>query len=86
VLSIKLSSKRQATFPKKVCESLGVEPGDELILDRRLEEDQEVWVLSPAKEVQRPWLGCLQAYATGKEHDMSKIRESIARGRGSPEA
>ncbi len=86
MLKIKVSSKRQATFPKRVCESLGVGPGDEVLLDRRLEADGEVWVLKPAKETPRPWLGSLKAYAKGKEHDMSKVRESIARGRGGPGA
>jgi bifunctional DNA-binding transcriptional regulator/antitoxin component of YhaV-PrlF toxin-antitoxin module len=82
MLKIKVSSKRQATFPKRVCESLGVGPGDELFLDRRMEADREVWVLRPVTETARPWLGCLKAYAKGKEHDMSKVRESIVRGRG----
>jgi bifunctional DNA-binding transcriptional regulator/antitoxin component of YhaV-PrlF toxin-antitoxin module len=82
MLKIKVSSKRQATFPKRVCESLGVGPGDEVLLDRRLEADGEVWVLRSAKETRRPWLGCLKAYAKGKEHEMTKVRESIARGRG----
>ena len=76
-----MSSKRQATFPKQVCEALGIEAGSDLYLDRRVENDREVWVLSPAKQVERPWLGRLRKYAAGKDHDMETIRESVARAR-----
>lgn len=82
MLKIKVSAKRQATFPKRVCESLGVEAGDDLFLDRRFENDREVWVLTPAKKLSRSWLGSLRNYASGKDHDMDRIRESIARSRG----
>ena len=86
MLKLKLSSKRQATFPKHVCTALGLEPGDEVVLDRRTEKCREVWVLRPAKEAARPWLGSLQSYATHKPHDMESVRASIARGRSSPQA
>ncbi len=82
-MKIKVTAKRQATFPKQVCESLGVEPGDELVLDRRVDAGQEVWVLRPAKGQNRPWLGHLKAYGKGKTHDMESIRSSIRRGRAS---
>lgn len=81
MLKIKVSTKRQATFPKAVCESLGVSPGDDLFLDRRLEDEREVWVLTPAKQPSRPWLGSLREYAAGQSHDMDMIRESIANAR-----
>ena len=78
---IKLSSKRQATFPKQVCQSLGLEPGDEVLLERRVEGDEEIWFLKPAKEPSRPWFGSLGPYAKGKTHELADIRASIARGR-----
>lgn len=81
MLKVKLSSKRQATFPKRVCDTLGVGPGDEIILDRRIEADKEVWFLRSAKPQNREWLGCLSAYGHGKSFDMDDIRASIARGR-----
>ena len=81
MLKIKVSSKRQATFPKQVCESLGIEPGDDLLLDRRVEAGEEVWFLTPARQHQRPWLGSLRQYAAGKENGMDAIRKSIASGR-----
>lgn len=82
MLKVKMTSKRQATFPKQVCDSLGVQPGEDLLLDRQIENDQEVWVLIPAKRVSRPWLGSLREYASGKDHDLDKIRESVFRSRG----
>ncbi len=81
VLKIKVSSKRQATFPKQVCESLGIQPGDEIFLDRRVESDEEVWVLKASKGLDRPWLGSLRKFGHGKSHDMEEIRGSIAKGR-----
>ena len=81
MLKIKLSSKRQATFPKKVCEALGVQPGDEILLDAREEAEGPVWVVKPVAPRNRPWLGSLRAYAKGKSHSMDSIRDSIKNGR-----
>ena len=81
MLKIKLSSKRQATFPKKVCEALGIQPGDEILLDAREEAEGRVWVVKPAEPKNRPWLGSLRSYAQGKSHGMDSIRDSIENGR-----
>ena len=81
MVEVKMSSKRQATFPKRVCEALGIGPGDRLLLDRRVENGREVWVMRPTKEHARPWLGSLRAYAVGKPHDMESVRESVANKR-----
>ena len=78
MFKIKVSTKRQATFPKKLCDSLGIEPGDDILLDRRIESDREVWFLTLAKQHSRPWLGSLNKYAQGKSHEMNVIRKSIA--------
>lgn len=83
MLKIKVSSKRQATFPKQVCDSLGIQPGDDILLDRRIEADREVWFLRPEKEYARPWFGSLREYARGKVHEMDAIRKSIAAKRTS---
>lgn len=78
---IKLTSKRQATFPKEVCESLGVVPGSILRLERQGDEGSESWVLSPVTARDRPWLGALRKYGEGRAHDQESIRESVAQGR-----
>lgn len=82
MFKIKMSTKRQATFPTRVCDALAVQAGDDLFLDRHVQNDREVWVLRPAREVPRPWLGSLREYAVGKDHDMDRIRESVSRSRG----
>lgn len=81
MLKVKLSTKRQATFPRGVCESLGLEPGDEIVLEPKITNGEETWELRPVKARQRPWLHCLNRYATGKDHSMERIRASIAKGR-----
>ncbi len=83
MLNIKVSSKRQVTFPSHVCESLGIYPGDQIRLDRKVENNREVWVLVPEKTPIRPWFGNLRKYAERKPHDMEHIRNSIAAKRSS---
>ena len=81
MLKIKVSLKRQATLPKQVCESLGIQPGDEIILDRRVESEEVMWILKASKGLDRPWLGSLRKFGHGKSHDMDEIRGSITKGR-----
>ena len=81
MFTVKLSSKRQATFPRGVCESLGLKPGDEIVLEPTITDGEESWALRPAKARQRPWLHRLNRYAKGKDHSMESIRTSIAIGR-----
>lgn len=78
---VKLSLKRQATFPKQVCDALGLSSGGEILLERRIEGNEEIWLLRPAKANNRDWLGCLSAYGHGKSFDMDDIRKSVIRGR-----
>lgn len=82
MLKIKLSTKRQATFPKSVCEALGLEPGDEIMLVHNGEGAEESWTLRPSKGRARAWLHQLKPYAQGKDHSMESVRASIAKGRG----
>lgn len=81
MLKIRVSSKRQATFPKHVCDALGIQPGDELVLDRREDADGEAWLLRPSKTNERPWFGALSDFARGKSHEMDEIRSSVASAR-----
>ncbi len=81
MLKVKVSSKRQVTFPRKVCESLGIQAGDEIVLDRHVENDEELWYLKSVKGETRPWLGSLRRYAVNKQSSMDAVRKSIAKGR-----
>jgi bifunctional DNA-binding transcriptional regulator/antitoxin component of YhaV-PrlF toxin-antitoxin module len=80
-MKLKLTSKRQATFPVEVCEELGLKPGDHLTLERSAKEDG--WVLRPEEKVEEPvsWYGTLRSYAKGKKTSMASVRASIAEGR-----
>ena len=80
--TLTLTSKRQATFPKETCESLGLKPGDVIELEPRDEGGAKVWVLRPPAARTREWVGCLGARAKKvADHSLAAIRESIAAGR-----
>ncbi len=78
--SVTLTSKRQATFPKDLCDELDLRPGDLLDLERRIIDGGPVWVLKP----HRPdwsWLGAARPADGPWSHDLDEIRESAGRGR-----
>ena len=79
--AIRLTSKRQATFPRALCEEMRLKPGDRLALDARVVDGERVWVLRPDRQEEPSWFGCLERYARGKSHDMESIRKSIAEAR-----
>jgi len=82
--TIKLTAKRQATFPVDVCEQLGLQPGDEIELIPRMEDGEQRWMLQKRGAPVRPWLGALRAYSGNvTEHSMDAVRDSITRGRKS---
>ena len=79
--SIKLTSKRQATFPAEVCRQLGVRPGDTLELSAIRHRAETVWILKPAK-LQRPsWLGRLRKYAKNAPEPWSREHHGEATAR-----
>lgn len=81
-MTIKITSKRQATFPVELCKGLGIEPGDELELIPRMEGGERVWILQKCGMPQRPWFGRLNAYASkAGDHSIDSVRESIRKGR-----
>lgn len=80
--SIRLISKRQATFPVQLCQELGVKPGDDLILERRKIEGDITWILKPKKSVESKWFAGLKKYAKNKDHDIESIRITIGKAIG----
>ena len=76
--TIRLTTKRQATFPKDLCEDMALRPGDAVLVDSRTIDGERVWVLRPARDVDTSWFGCLRRYAGKKKrHDAASIRASI---------
>lgn len=78
--TIRLTSKRQATLPVQLCRELGLQPGDELIVERQKNDEGDVWILKLKPQHSQTWFGRLNKYATGKSHDMEDIRQSIGPG------
>jgi len=79
--AIRLTSKRQATFPRAVCEEMHLKPGDSLVIETRIVDGERVWVLRPERPPDTSWFGSLRRYARGKTHGMDAIRKSIANAR-----
>lgn len=79
---IRITSKRQATLPKALCDEMGVQPGDSLSVERTSVDDQDTWVIRPVESARKPrWVGSLKKYASDKTHDMESVRKSIEEGR-----
>ena len=76
--SITLTSDRQATLPRELCQELGVHPGDRLDVDRAVVGGKPVWILR-AHRVDWSWIGTARV-PEGIAHDMDVIRTSIDRG------
>lgn len=78
--TLKMTSKRQVTFPVEVCRELGVETGSEIYLEKRRIENHTEWILRPRRDEEN-WYGSLRSYAKGKSHDREDIRNSIRKKR-----
>ncbi len=79
--AIKMTSKRQVTFPHAVCAELGLKAGDTVTLEPELVDGRRAWVLRRTEDPDARWFGSLRRYARGKGHGMAAIRRSIARAR-----
>lgn len=82
---IKLTSKRQGTFPVEVCRQLGVGPGDSLMIEAMGEGDEKVWVLKSAKDARPSWLGRLSKYAVKASEPWERESHGEATGRAMAE-
>jgi len=79
--TLTLTSKRQATFPARLCKELNLNPGDLIEVEPAELSGERVWVLRPRKSPARPWLGCLRQKTKVNEYSMAAIRTSIVTGR-----
>ena len=75
---IKLTSKRQATFPAELCRQLGVGPGDSLILEAVDHDSEAVWILKPAHRERPSWFGRLKHYSRKSSEPWSRERHGDA--------
>ena len=79
--TIRLTSKRQATFPREACEELGLKPGDTLRVVRQEVDGEARWMLVPVTPARPAWFGLFRNYARGRAHGMKQIRKSIEEAR-----
>ena len=79
MVTIKLTSKRQATFPKQLCEDLDLNPGDEIEIEQVRRNNQKVWVIKK-KAPDLSWVGCFKGYANKKDNSWESIQKSIEVG------
>jgi len=70
---VKLTAKRQVTFPARVLDELGVRPGDHL----QLEESPDGWLLRPRRVDENLLGGLRDKVASGQApFDLSSYRTS----------
>ena len=82
MLRLRLTAKRQATFPVETCRSLGLQPGDTIELEPGETDGEKIWILRSRPARTRVWFGCLGAKANKVEdHSLEAIRASIASAR-----
>ena len=84
-MRIKMTAKRQATFPRKLCEEMRLEPGQSIQVEPATIDGQRVWVLAPqADPPPFAWVGMLRRYAKAKPPSMTEARarimEAMSRG------
>lgn len=83
--TIKITAKRQATFPSEVCDALGVNPGDRITLQEQTQKGERVWVLKPVRASKRPWLFSLSKYAKNAAQPWTRERDGDATARARTE-
>ena len=79
--TIRLTTKRQATFPKSLCDDMGLRKGDVLQVEAATQKGKRIWFLRPTPARDMSWFGRFRRFASGKVHEMQAVRRSIARGR-----
>ena len=79
--TIKITAKRQATFPSEVCDALGVKPGDRIALEEQTRKGERVWVLKPVRAPKPSWLFSLAKYAKNASHPWTREHDGDATAR-----
>ncbi len=81
-MRIRMTTKRQATFPKQLCEEMRLEPGNAIQVEPAMLDGRRVWVLSAAPEPPNmDWVGALRRFAGGsKALSMESVRAKIVEG------
>jgi len=79
--AIRVTTKRQATLPKALCDDLRLKPGDTIVLESREIDGEKVWLMKAQSDAPPTWYASLRRYAAGRPMDMASVRNSVAKGR-----
>ena len=79
--TLKMTTKRQVTFPVKTCEELNIKPGESIMIEKRKIDGAPAWVLLPPDQIDTQWFGAFKNYSKGKSNKISDIRNSIGKKR-----
>jgi hypothetical protein len=77
--AITLTSKRQATFTKEICDELKIKPGDQLDLERIVIDGRAAWIIKPHGP-DWSWMGAGAPDDPTISHELNDIAASIGRG------
>jgi len=80
MVTIKLTSKRQATLPVEVCKELGISSGDSLELLPLRHNNRKVWALRPVVKTQSPWIGSLSKYGARTKNSWTREEQGELAG------
>lgn len=80
-MRIRLTTKRQATLPRQLCEEMELRAGDSLVVSTTMVGGERVWLLKPASRSETPWFARLRRYAHGKRHALAAVRTSVEKAR-----
>ena len=78
--TIKLTAKRQATFPAQLCEELGIRPGDQIQLIPTKRNGSRVWALKPVRTEPPPYFGMLHKFVKKGTRPWTRERDGDATG------
>ncbi len=81
-MRIRMTTKRQATFPRRLCEEMRLEPGNALQVEPATLDGRRVWVLSaPPEPPDMSWVGSLRRHAgSSRALSMEAVRAKIVEG------
>ena len=78
--TIKLTAKRQATFPSQLCEDMGIRPGDQIQLIPSKRKGKRVWTMKPVRKETSSYLGILRKYVKKGTRPWSREHDGDATG------
>ncbi len=81
-MRIRMTTKRQATFPRQLCEEMRLQPGNAIEIEPMTLNGRRVWVLSALPELPNmDWVGSLRRSAgNAKALSMEAVRAKIVEG------